>query len=53
MLAADARVEGAGGGLRAAMGREEIVANMAPILEQIHGHVQEVSVWVCAKSGGG
>lgn len=42
MLAADARAEGAPGSGKAAMGREEIVQHMRPILDQIHGNVQEV-----------
>ena len=42
MLAADARAEGAPGSGRAAMGREEIVTNLAPYLAQIKGNIQEV-----------
>ena len=42
MLAADARAEGALGSGKAAMGREEIVRNLEPILKQIKGNIQEV-----------
>lgn len=52
MLAADARAEGAPGSGKAAMGREEIVKNMEPILQQIKGNIQEVGGGVSTTTDG-